>query len=457
MSTKPNTILPPDDDDAGETIQRPTPLDWATLLLGAVRRRKAIAIAALAFALIGVVFYHRSRVPMYRVEAKIIAKRQSVLPGGVRPLVVDDPARSAWELVHRRENLISIVERAKLREAGPSAGPVGGLGLPAVARPKEVPPPGEVLDDLVLALDEALSVSAEEGIITFRVEWGDPQQAYHIVEAALHNYLEARHLLEITEIDEIISVLKRGVAELRQKLDDAIRESLERGAPAEPGALAPAQFQPSAELVELKSMLDARERVISDMEEHRRGRLANLQAQLDQATAVYAENYPGIAILRQEIAALSSEAPHLAALRDEGSRLRKRYAARLAEETRDWQSRRARGPAHAAATALSRDERVRETRQQYQQLLERVYAAELELDAARAAFNHRYEVIWPAQMPREPVSPNTRKIFGVGIIGAILFAFAVAASPDVLTGRIVERWQLERGLNLRVLAVIRRE
>ena len=97
---------------------------------------------------------------------------------------------------------------------------------------------------------------------------------------------------------------------------------------------------------------------------------------------------------------------------------------------------------------------MRDARFQYQQIVERVSMAQLELDAVRAAFKYRYNVIWPPQMPREPVSPNPVKVFGAGILAALFLAAGAAAFPDFRAGVIVERWQVERSLGLPVLAEI---
>ena len=79
-------------------------------------------------------------------------------------------------------------------------------------------------------------------------------------------------------------------------------------------------------------------------------------------------------------------------------------------------------------------------------------AAQVDLDHARAAFKYRYKIVWPAEVPRRPVSPNPFKYLGAGTIASLLLALFVAAAPELLKGRVVERWQIERGLGIPVLA-----
>jgi uncharacterized protein involved in exopolysaccharide biosynthesis len=464
MTTRPSDPLD-EDDELTPPRPRPTPVDWVMLVLGAARRRKLFALVVFLAALCAPVAYYRSRTPTYRVEARIFAKRQAMLPGGVRPVVLDDPARSAWELVHRRENLLAIIEETKLLENSPWFPPGAPVEVGTPANDGRQPSREDRLSTLVVKLDQRLLVTAEEGIIAFRLDWPDPQQAYQILVAVLQNFFEARHVLEITEIDEIISVLEGRAVTLRGKLDEAVRASAEHGAaavqPSERVVTPSRPSGPSAELVELKAMLDAKERAVHDVEENRRRRLSELQAQLDQARAVYSENHPTTASLRQQISAMSSESPQTVTLRQEEQRLRRQYTAKLAEETRLAKESAPRPPQRpppaVAAGSLAQDERVREARMEYQQVLERVQTAQVELDAARAAFKHRYEVIWPAEIPKTPVSPNARKIFGGGVVAALLLALGLAALPDLLRRRVVQLWQLERGLELPVLAEIERE
>jgi hypothetical protein len=319
------------------------------------------------------------------------------------------------------------------------------------------------MDATVRRLDKMLRVETDDRIVTIQIDWPNPEQAYHIVEGALQNFLEARHLQEITAIDEVISLLQGRAATLRDNLEKVVQETsrvvVVRDRDGTQRAVS-AQGPPE-DLVRLKSMLDAKERAIQDVETFRRTRLADLQAQLDQMRGVYSDAFPGVINLRQEIAALSRESPQIGALREEERQLRNEYNARVEQvrpglsvgSTAAGQPTRARV---LEGLPTPQEERLRDARLRYEQMLERVQSAQIELDAARAAFKYRYNVIWPAEMPRKPISPDPTKIFGLGPILALALALAVAAAYDLWRGRVVERWQLERTLGLPVLAEIRR-
>lgn len=451
----------------------PTPVDRGLFALRSLLRRKLLAGGVLIACASVLVAYYRLRPPQYRAETRILAQRQNSL---ARANAADDaPTRAAWEIIHRRENLIALIKQANLLESGPAVGGPGVLDGLVLGGSRVGPRSAadDPLDALVLILDRKLLVTIAEGTISIELDWPDPQQAYRVVEAALQNFLEARHVQEVSTLDEGISILQGRTAALREELAkvlDETRRAVAQDAsrtarlqvPALPTAPQPAPH--SEELVRLRSILEAKERAIGDVEEFRRRRLADLQAQHDARRAVYAENHPEMLTLRQDIAALSRDSPQISALREEERKLRQEYDARMAQEGRRQAPVGAvapaalpRGPSEGLNALVEQNERVREARFQYQQMLERVTAAQVELDTARAAFKYRYNVIWPPQVPRKPVGPNPLKVFGLGGVASLLLALLAASAADWRAGRVLERWQVERGLGLPLLADVTRK
>ena len=91
--------------------------------------------------------------------------------------------------------------------------------------------------------------------------------------------------------------------------------ALARGGGAPPAV--PAREEVNEELVRLRSMIDAKERAVADVEEFRRRRLLDLQAQLDEKRGIYSDAYPAVVSLRQDIEAMERESPQATALRQE--------------------------------------------------------------------------------------------------------------------------------------------
>ena len=461
-------------DDAGEPSGS-SPLQWALFILGAAMRRKLLAAGLLLMGLAALIAYYRSRTPLYLVEAKILVQRTAYSSP-------DDPARSANVLVHRRDNLVNLIKQTDLVAESAETPAVTTssrwLSWLAMLSSRAVSMEDDPLDGLVAALDRAIDVtSSYDGTITIRVKWPDPQEAYRLAEAAQQNFLEARHLQEITATDEVIAILQGRVATLRDQLARTVEEvqreatygpaarSSETKASASAPRADPAAARTRAEaLVALKSKLDAKERAIADVEDFRRRRLADLMAQLDEKRATYSDTYPGVVALRQDVESLSRESPQVIGLREEARKLRDQYAERLAQEGVNVSTApststatRADHPDRAVSSVIvEQDERVREARARYASMLDRLSAAQLERDSARAAFKHRYNVTWPAEVPREPFSPKPLKILGLGSVAVLLFVLLCVAAPDLWSGKIIQRWQIERSLELPVLTELNR-
>jgi uncharacterized protein involved in exopolysaccharide biosynthesis len=418
--------------------------------------------------------YYFTQTPHYRVTTTLLAQRQQAVPSIVRSAVPSDlPTRGAYELIQRRENLVALLKQTGIYKEGAVPAPPGLMERIRLAVGRvfdSTPTPEDPLNLLVQRLKRNLFVETGDGTVSITVDWTDPQQAYQLVEAALQNYLEARQLQEITAIDDAITLLQGRVSTLRQELDAAISgqvrtvivpapsasvDAAGRAATAHPAA------PPSEALAMLKAQLDAKERALRDMEDLRRRRLADAQAQLDEKRGVYSDAHPSVVALRNEVDSLSRESPQLAALREEENMLREDYNARLAAESQAQAvaPRPARSPGGRQVVVApgQESEAVRDARFRYQQMVERLNAAQLDLDSARAAFKYRYSVVWPAEVPRRPVSPNPLKVFGLGGLGLLVLAPLVAAWIEHRGGRVLTRWQAEATLDLPVLAEVRRK
>jgi uncharacterized protein involved in exopolysaccharide biosynthesis len=234
------------------------------------------------------------------------------------------------------------------------------------------------------------------------------------------------------------------------------------------------------EISRLKETLASKRQEIATLEAERQRQLSELQAQLARLTTVYTSAHPAVLAVQQNIAALSRDSPQLAALKAQVDSLDTEHERRVATAAEQQQieqlktefanhARNARAvpPARVAAApsaaapsapqAGSSDPsdfasiRLRLELNQLESVLERTDGARIELAVSDAAFKYRYNVIRPAQVPREPKKPNLRLIVIAGFFGSILLALAGVMGKDLLSGRIFAPWQVERGLGLPVL------
>lgn len=445
-SRMPGTLARSDLDDDRAASQGTTLLDWVRVAIAGGRRRKFLVAAAFLACLGAFTALYATRKPAYRVEARVLTLDRVALPTAARSVYEDVPTRSAYELIHRRDNLIAL-----LRQCGLLPAPAGDRGADRI----DGDAASERLNALVAKLDKQLDVSAEQGAITITVDWEDPRQAYALARAALDNFIEARHLQEVSSIEEVISVLQDHSAKLRNDLD-AATDDAQRRAASQPRPVVPRVRQPSPELVRLESVLAAKQRALQDVEEFRRRRVADLQAQLDQARNTLSDAHPTVIGLRKDIEAASRDSPQVQTIRQEEQEARKRYSERVVREGFSQNTTLPAVAPQIVATPPEEDPRVRQAQAQYEQMAARLNAARVELDAARAAFKYRYNVVWPPQVPDAPVSPNAAKIFGVGLLASIFMALVAALAPDLLAGRIIHRVQVERSLGLPVLGEVDR-
>jgi hypothetical protein len=236
-----------------------------------------------------------------------------------------------------------------------------------------------------------------------------------------------------------------------------------------------------AEAARLKASLDGKAVAIRDLEDIRRRRLLELQQRLAELRATYADSHPLVMDTMRTIDVMSKDSPQVAQLRQEEAELRSRYREMGGSELEQVTvgltqvlPRRSSGSAAGVSNDMRSslgqvaspeegDDRgmeflraqLRMHMSTYDKLMERIDSVQMELDTAEAAFKYRYTVIHPAQMPNEPSKPKVGLIVAGGIIFAFLLALVAAVVADILDGRILKRWQVERIVDLPVLGELR--
>jgi uncharacterized protein involved in exopolysaccharide biosynthesis len=415
----------------------------------------------------------------WQVQTRLLAQKNPVMwtlsnPGLPRPYDWDTPSRAARETVLRRDNLVALCRQTGFVDKYLAS------RAPAVVawhwvRDLVGPPKTRemLLDDLVDTLHDRLWVEvASEGLVTITFEWSNRDIAYQMVQAALDNFLEVRHTQELAMVGETISIIELHASKLQRQIDEGVdtlrsKEALYRrtGTPLPRRVASPARPRPvDDDVARLKGLLIAKRRALSDLEEFRQRRAEELQAQLSKLQATYADQHPDVVSARQNLEALSGPSPQINALHDEVLALEKeivRRGGQVGDQLRESV------PLAITESELSfslpsqeqEDPRLEYERgqlrlllRQYTSLLERIQGARMELDTVKAAFKYRYTVITPPQLPKKPFRPNPLLVLVAGLIGGVSFGVFAAVLVDLRSGRILERWQIERGLGIPVLA-----
>jgi hypothetical protein len=86
---------------------------------------------------------------------------------------------------------------------------------------------------------------------------------------------------------------------------------------------------------------------------------------------------------------------------------------------------------------------------------ERIDAANVDIDTARAAFKYRYSVVLPPEIPRSPLKPKAPLVMIAASLAGLLLALFGTTAADLRRGAVLERWQIEELLGPgRSIAVI---
>jgi uncharacterized protein involved in exopolysaccharide biosynthesis len=462
---------------------------WVGFVLRSPRRHPVVSLACVALVM-GLGYGSLRLLPKtYEVQTVIQALRNPSLPtltnaGLYRPYEADAPTRAAKETVLRRDNLLALIEHADLLERyqnGRSQAEVLRDEVARLVRGRERTK-DEQLELLVSLLEKRLRVDVTEGTVTITLDWPNPTAAYDVVAMASQNFLETRYSTEIAMVRDALSILESHAASTKKKLDEGLEElqakdrsrravalgARRAAAVAASEATAEAQQPPppvvrkvDLETVRLRNALEAKKRELTSLEDFRQRRLVELQGELMQYQAMYADKHPAVQSLKQNIAVLSGPSPEVDALRTE-----------VAQLERDAMGRDDSGVPVSVAPVRRvgagvlpeepepryedpRDEyergRVRLMFQNYASVLDRIDAARVEIDAAQAAFKYRYGVITPPLLPKRPLRPAPVQVMAASLMGSLLLALLVSVVRDLRSGLVVESWQLEQALEVPVL------
>lgn len=468
-----------------------------------VRRHRVLALLTFA-ALLGLGVLAAALMPRtYHVESRLLANNNQLIRALGNPrssLREEDPTRAARELIFAHDNLVSLIKQTNLMKSWEETRPAIVQARDRLVQLVSGPMSEEdKIDAMVGLLEKKLRVSTDQQTVTISIDWNDAQLAYLLVETAQQNFLETRHVTEMTAISEALSILEMHGGQLQKMVDDALHE-LERvreqrrkggGGVAAPDRVLEAPSQPVAppvvtpvsnlpepavrgprateqELAQLKFLLNSKKRALGDLEDFRNRRVNELSAQLAEQKVQYADQHPVVLDTVQRLAALKLDSPQMSqvkadidALEHDFRRKGGRDPDALIEPSRPRPLGRRPPVAQAALSnaELSDDPLVefasnnlRVAAAKYEELLMRIDSARIEQDTARAAFKYRYSVVRPASVPRKPVKPDVAVLLGLSMAGALFGAVVVGALRDWSSGRLVEPWQVERTLGLPVLS-----
>lgn len=459
--------------------------DLLAFPLRAVERHRRLAltvgIGMVALTAVAAVVVPRS----YGVMTTIVAQKNIVMPAldnpkRTIPAESDAPTKLAAEAVLSRDNLENIVQQTNLLAAWPHLrSPLGMMRERVMTVLRGPLADSERVDLLIETLKTQLWVATNEGTVSIGINaWPDPVSAQRIVQAAQQNFLEQRHSTEMSMIGESIAILERHVESAQESIEQSLTELAQALGPeihrtADSAPRTPVEPPPrhSAEIAGLQAELTAKRSAIQDVEASRNQALASLHVRLDQLRSQYGPAHPEITATLQDIQEVSGDSPQLLKLRTDAKDLESRLLA-LGAVPGASSTPSPLEPilARAALERLTRvsgrvdtleDPRITYSKSRlkiavanYEDFLDRLEGAQIELETARAAFKYRYTIVTPPEVPRRPMKPNLKVLIGGGLTLAVILAIFAATGLDVVGGRVYEAWQIERQLGLPVFGKV---
>lgn len=500
---------PPQTEDNAQIIDFRALKNWLEFTIRAARHRRKLVLSVAAgmfvFALILVNVLPKT----YRVQARLLAQKNPALAlrgdtGG------DSATKSASDLVTRRENVLNLVKQTNLvAEWNAKRGALGRAKDTVKGWVSAPPTEEQATNGLADYLLTRMLVYNDDSTVTFQIDWRDPLTAYRLVDAAQRGFLEVKRVQEVSSLAEAVSILEGRAASVREQINTAVSElqalrsrkqteeknkPLEKEPVKEPEAVKPDGPAPAAagkpaatespevvekrqqRIAELNVVIEAKERMLGDLEGSRVRRLNELQAKLQELRAVYTEQHPSVTEAKQGIISASQESPQVAPLREELKQLRAEFD-RLRVANGSPPGRAAAGgrfgrPASVTPggglgdvirieqeSAEERDPEIEYARSQlrfaiqtYQNLSAEIGKTMVDLKTAEAAFKYRYTVIVPPELPKGPIAPKAVPIVMAALIGGLLIGMIGAVALELRQGLLYAPWQVEQGLALRVLS-----
>jgi uncharacterized protein involved in exopolysaccharide biosynthesis len=469
------------DDSQDDSLDLTATKEMLALVLRAPLRRPKLSAAIFGLMILAGVFASFRASPVYEAQAAIVVQKNAMLPtfGDSTKNVPSndiDPAAGVSETVKSRDNLTSLARQMHLADRMDDM-------------PNEPMSEEDKLSVLAKMLERRLKVTSDGTTVTFVSDWSDPQTAYDLVSGALHNFLDSRTAAEVAIVSDAIELLEQHAQSERDGIDVAMEEFLHMkdgwktpassAAPRVVGAFRPqtaADGAGVARQAELAKRLEEIKQQTKELQEDRRRQLSELNAQMAGILGTLTPSHPTAIGLKRKIEALSEELPSVTALKNEERGLLNQLAAMAGAKDGSKASAGASGqlgfalpsigstrgtpPASkqdleivdpASAMALSKlQSRIRK----YEEFMDQISAAKLQLDLARNAFKYRYSIYKPAEVPTRPKYPIRLLLIVGGALLGFLLSTAVASLLDVVSGRFVEPWQVKRKLSLPILGEV---
>ena len=343
---------------------------------------------------------------------------------------------------------------------------------------------------LVGTLQSKISVTLErgdlQGQLTISVDWSDGQTAAELADAARESFLRARHTAEMSAFEDKLAILETHVGSLRDEIsvladqvnavqadppstaaaaDPGAKPAAPRFVMARPAAAKAADPLVAEELASLKEKLASDKPKLAELESDWSKRQRDEQSKLADMKLRLTPSHPEVVTEEERVRMLSQVPTEVSSLRSEIATLEGDIKAKALLSSRPGTPVSVPSVGGCTETlptaimqALQKDDVDPALRAQlsgavvkYGDLRGDILVGRIDLDTAQAAFNHRYQVVVPAEVPSKPEKPKPALILVGGLFMTLLLGLILPILLELKSGRMVERWQVHH-LELPVLA-----
>ena len=466
----------------------------------AVRRHRRLVVfcllASLGVATLAAVFMPR----VYKISTRILTHRSLIMPALASPdrsipQSADSPTSGAVELIRSRENLENLMTDIKLEK-------VWDDKRGAASRLKErlfkalhlAPSASDMHEGYLKLLEERLSASVESEVVKMDVEWPDAEIALLLADGAVARFLKMRHDMELAEILETANILARNVESSRLNIEDGLKvmqklfnrkeaelHGRQSSASREPTRkrrvvamrkpVSAADADPSAD--DARRLWAQKQSDLSSLRRSYENRRKKSEDELAALRASLGPDHPDVRDAQRTRDSLSQPPPELLALQAEEAKLAERVGAmpgrdsgRMAvsshgdgddntfDMVRMAVSDELFNQIEADPEIVTILAELKKRQDTHDELVRRLAGARIESETANAAFEYRYNLTMPPVFPKKYVKPNVPVLVGAGVVLGLILGCVFAVARDLFSRRILEAWQIERFVGLRVLGEI---
>jgi uncharacterized protein involved in exopolysaccharide biosynthesis len=452
-----------------------------------LRARRLMIVLVLAVGLMLTVAVYKYLPRTYTSQTVLMVDSSQVLEGNWG----SSSLNGAETLIMRHENLEQIVRDVDLiRKYQASRPPILALKDKIIYATLGRPDENVMMAILRGTLESKLTAKVEQGTLTVSIDWFDPKTAAEIVEAARESYVKTRHVAEMSAFEEKLTILDGHASSLRGEIESLVKQS--RALVQETSAKQAARAAASAAMTgdatasgplprarapsvvanegpRLREGLDAKRKQLADLEREYEARVQTERRKLDDLKVRLTPIHPEVATQQRRLEAAEQVPSEIALLRSEVHGLEGQVT------QNDFLARRggsasgrsvARGalapnidaiPVEAVQLLDTGDidpalaAQLGSAISKYGGLRDEIRSGRIQFDTAQAAFNFRYKVVVPAEVPGAPTKPKAAMVLGAGFFLSLLTALLLPILAQLRTGMVVERWQVA-ALQLPVLA-----